>query len=91
MPEVTGIQAELERLNNKYPTCSTCQFRAKRTVPGAKKSKALALQDWCERHGRLIEYEWSVYTDDRGKVQKMVIGDVPCDDYVYLYVRSLFS
>jgi 5-methylcytosine-specific restriction endonuclease McrA len=76
------IEAALQELNAKYPSCSTCQFRGNRTAK-AKGKKVPVATAWCEKHRRPVEYNWSNYADDRGRPQRMVIGDVPCEEYTY--------
>jgi hypothetical protein len=64
---------ELEALNYKYPTCSTCQSRGVRTHKVGKRKTAETT--WCELHNRPVEYEY--FTGPKG--QKWVATDVPCD------------
>jgi hypothetical protein len=92
MREVTtaSIENTLRELNEKYPTCSTCQFRGQH-VHRVGRKKIPRPTAWCEKHNRPIEYVWVDYINDRGKRKREVIGDVPCDEYVYEYrPTSLF-
>jgi hypothetical protein len=70
---------ELEVLNYKYHTCSTCQSRGVRTRKVSKRKTAETA--WCELHNRPVVYEY--FTGPKG--QKWVATDVPCDQYIYLY------
>jgi hypothetical protein len=86
-----SIEDALRELNEKYPSCSTCQFRGQR-VHSVGKKKIPRPTTWCEKHSRPVEYNWVEYADDRGRQQRMVIGDVPCEEYAYQYrSASLFS
>jgi hypothetical protein len=89
--DFTDIETSLRKLNEKYPSCSTCQFRGQR-VHKVGKRKIPRPTAWCVKHQRPIDYVWLDYTSDRSKRKREVIGDVPCDEYAYEYrPTSLFS
>jgi hypothetical protein len=81
--QVAGVKDTLRALNEKYPTCSTCQSRVMRSTK--VKGKRVQQAAWCQKHNRLVQYNTT--TDDRGK--PWVVGDIPCEDYTYEYRPAL--
>jgi hypothetical protein len=86
--DFADIETSLRELNEKYPSCSTCQFRGQR-VHKVGKRKIPRPTAWCEKHQRPIDYVWFDYINNRGKRKREVIGDVPCGEYAYEYRPTL--